>query len=90
MKTASIPSLRVEPELRQEVENALHDNETLSGFMEQALREQVRRRRLDDEFIARGLASGDKAKRTGEYYGADEVLAGLDTMLLSVEGKSGF
>jgi hypothetical protein len=34
MKTANIPSLRVEPELRHAVETALHDDETLSSFME--------------------------------------------------------
>lgn len=87
MKTANIPSLRVEPELRHAVENALHNNETLSSFMEQALREQVKRRQLQDDFLARGLASRDKARQTGEYYDADDVLAKLDTMLFSVESK---
>lgn len=33
------------------------------------------------DFIARGLASRDEAKHTGEYYDADDVLAELDTML---------
>jgi len=87
MKTANIPSLRVEPELRHAVEDALHDDETLSSFMEQALREQIKRRQLQDEFIARGLASRNKAKRTGEYYDADDVLAGLGNMLSSAEDK---
>ena len=87
MKTANIPSLRVEPELRHAVESALHDNETLSSFMEQALREQVKRRQLQDDFLARGLASRDKARQTGEYYDADDVLAKLDTMLSSARSK---
>ena len=87
MKTATIPSLRVEPELRRAVENALHNDETLSSFMEQALQEQVKRRKLQDEFIARGLDSRDKAKQTGEYYDVDDVLANLDTMLSSAKKK---
>ena len=87
MKTANIPSLRVEPELRHAVEDALYDDETLSSFMEKALREQIKRRQLQAEFIARGLASRSKAKRTGEYYDADDVLAGLGNMLSSVEDK---
>lgn len=87
MKTANIPSLRVEPELRHAVEGALHNNETLSSFMEEALREQVKRRQLRDDFIARGLASRDKAKQTGEYYKADDVMAKLDMMLFNAEGK---
>ena len=87
MKTANIPSLRVEPELRHAVESALHNNETLSSFMEQALREQVKRRQLQDDFFARGLASRDKSRQTGEYYDVDDVLARLDTMLSSAESK---
>ena len=55
--------------------------------MEQALREQVKRRQLQEEFIARGLASRDKAQQTGEYYDAASVLAGLDTMLSGAEDK---
>lgn len=86
MKTANIPSLRVTPELRHAVEDALRNNETLSGFMEEALREQVKRRQLKDDFIARGLASRDKAKQTGEYYDVDEVLVRLDAMLSNAEG----
>ena len=38
MKTATIPALRVEPELREAVEDVLGENETLSAFMESALR----------------------------------------------------
>jgi predicted transcriptional regulator len=87
MKTANIPSLRVEPELRHAVESALHINETLSSFMEQALREQVKRRKLQDDFFARGLASRDKARQTGEYYDAGDVLAKLDIMLSSAESQ---
>ncbi|TCF96440.1 prevent-host-death protein, partial [Paraburkholderia strydomiana] len=34
MKTATIPALRVEPELRRAAEEVLNDNESLSSFME--------------------------------------------------------
>jgi len=87
MKTATIPSLRVEPELRHAVEDVLHKNETLSSFVEQSLRAHIRRRQLQEEFIARGLASRDEVRRTGEYYDADKVLPALDTMLSRAEGK---
>lgn len=85
MKSATIPSLRVEPKLRQAVECLLNSDETLSSFMEQALREQVNRRKNQNEFIARGLASRDKAKQSGEYYSANEVLDYLDSMLVNAE-----
>ena len=85
MKSATIPALRVEPKLRQAVEQSLNDDETLSNFTEQALREQIKRRKVQDEFIARGLASRNKARQSGEYYSAEEVLTGLDSMLAKVE-----
>ena len=55
--------------------------------MEQALREQVKRRQLQDDFLARGLASRDIARQTGEYYDAGDVLAKLDIMLSSARSK---
>ncbi|HEB68628.1 MAG TPA: prevent-host-death protein [Desulfobulbus sp.] len=85
MKSATIPALRVEPKLRQAVERSLNSDETLSSFTEQALREQIKRRKIQDEFIARGLESRDKARQSGEYYSAENVLAGLDAMLAKAE-----
>ncbi len=85
MKSATIPALRVEPKLRQAVERSLNSNETLSSFTEQALREQIKRRKIQDEFIGRGLVSRNKARQSGEYYSAEDVLAGLDSMLAKAE-----
>ena len=39
MKTATLPSLRVEPELRDAAESVLQAGETLSSFVETAVRE---------------------------------------------------
>ncbi|MDP3331740.1 MAG: hypothetical protein Q8Q40_03310 [Methylococcaceae bacterium] len=36
-------------------------------------------------FIARGLSSRDQARRTGEYFTAEDVLSDLDAMLIEVE-----
>ncbi len=73
MKTATLPSLRVAPELRAAAESVLTDGETLSGFVEAAVRETIERRRTRSEFIARGLVSRAEAQRTGEYIPAAEV-----------------
>lgn len=81
MKTATIPSVRVEPEFRDEVESVLAEGETLSQFVEAAIRAGVARRRTQAEFIARGLSSRDEAQRTGDYVSADEVLDGLQRKL---------
>jgi hypothetical protein len=81
MKTATFPSLRVEPELREAAESVLQEGETLSGFIETSVRETIERRRVRAEFIARGLASRDEAKRTGTYFLAADVHAELGRML---------
>jgi len=81
MKTATMPPLRVDPDLRRAAEEVLHANESLSAFMETALREGIARRRLQHEFIARGLASRDQARRDNEYFDADDVHAELEGML---------
>lgn len=87
MKTATLPSLRVEPELRKAAEAALHEGESLSGLMEQSLRDEVNRRRMQAEFIARGLAAREEAKRTGVYYTVDEVMDSLRQIRDEAEAK---
>jgi hypothetical protein len=73
MKTATLPSLRVEPDLREAAESVLRQGETLTSLMETAVRETIHKRRVQDEFIARGLRSSEDAKRTGIYHPASEV-----------------
>jgi hypothetical protein len=87
MKTATFPSLRVEPELRDAAESVLQDGETLSGFIEASVRETIERRRTRAEFMARGMASRDEAKRTGVYFAADQVHAELGQMLAQAKAK---
>jgi len=81
MKTATIPSLRVEPELRHSAENVLRKGESLSSFVEQAIRQSVAHRQAEQEFIARGLRSRDQARQSGQYVESGEVLSRLEAML---------
>lgn len=81
MKTATIPSVRVDPAFRDEVESVLEEGESLSQFVEAAVRAGVARRRIQSEFIARGLSSREEAQHTGEYVEADVVLRGLQRKL---------
>jgi len=87
MKTATIPSLRVDPELRLAAEGVLLKGETLSSFIEQSLRANIEHRQWQAEFVARGLASRDEARKTNEYFAAEEVLQELDDMLSRAESK---
>jgi predicted transcriptional regulator len=81
MKSATFPSLRVDPELRAAAESVLKDGETLSAFVENSVRAQIEYRRTQDEFIARGLASLEDAKRTGNYHSSEDVLKMLKSKL---------
>ena len=63
MKTATLPSIRVDPEFRATVESVLNETETLSEFVESAVRETVSRRRNQAEFLARGIWSLEAAKQ---------------------------
>lgn len=81
MKTATMPALRVDPELRQAAEAVLNEHESLSAFMEAALREGVARRRAQHQFVARGLASAARSRHDQDYVDAEEVHAELEDML---------
>ncbi len=88
MKTATIPSLRVNEELRNAAENVLEEGETLSGFVVQSIRDSVDRRRAQQEFIARGLLVRDEVRKTGDYVSAKTVFANLEKKLLKAEAQA--
>lgn len=87
MKTASIPSVRVEPAFRSEVEQVLGKGESLSEFVESALRASVRQRRDQADFLARGRRSLANAKKSGIYFDADIVLDRLEAKLVAAKAK---
>lgn len=87
MKSATIPPLRVTPELRQDAESVLRDGESLSGFVEESLRRQIEYRKMQKEFIARGLASRDAARASGQYVSKDEVMDSLHAKLVGARNK---
>ncbi|HEY5579570.1 MAG TPA: YlcI/YnfO family protein [Rhodoferax sp.] len=87
MKTATLPSIRVKPELRVAIEALLNDDESLSGFVEASVRESVQRRRNQVEFMARGMASLENARRTGDYVDADVLIGQLERKLVAAKAS---
>ena len=87
MKTAILPSVRIEPALRSSVESLLQAGETLSGFIENAVRQTVMQRKNQAEFVARGLLSLENAKRTGAYVEVEPVLEKLAQKLAAAKSK---
>lgn len=87
MKTATPPSLRIDPLLRDAAECVLAEGESLSGFIETAERQTIERRRTRAEFVARGLASRGEAQRTGVYFPAAQVQAELEQMFSTAAAR---
>ena len=59
----------------------LREGETLTSLIETAMRETIHRRRVQDEFLARGLRSSADAQRTGNHHPATAVHAELQRRL---------
>jgi hypothetical protein len=81
MKTATLPPIRVAPEFRIEVEGVLEQGETLSEFVENAVRQTVLKRKHQSEFLSRGIQAIEATKRDGSGIPAEVVVAKLEAML---------
>jgi hypothetical protein len=81
MKTAVIPQVRVEPALRAELEDVLGQDETLSEFVEEAVRRAVEHRRVQAMFLARGEDAWQAYQRDGQSIPAETVLTKLQVRL---------
>ncbi|NKN39481.1 prevent-host-death protein [Agrobacterium sp. a22-2] len=88
MKSATLPSLRVDPELRAAAESVLNEGETLSAFVESSVKAQIHYRKTQAEFIARGLAAREHAKTTGIYYTKEDVLGMMREKLEKAKAKA--
>ena len=88
MKTKTLPPLRVTPKLRREAESVLTKDETISAFIFDSVARNVDFRRSQQLFIARGLASGERARKTGRYVSADTVMNKLSSRLAKAQAKS--
>ena len=60
---------------------ALEPGETLSEFVENAVRETVQKRKNQAEFVRRGIAAIEHTKRAGAGVAAEVVIAKLEAKL---------
>jgi len=88
MKTTTIPPIRVSQDLRKQAEAVLEEGETISGFMLESLNRNIEYRKVRREFVARGLASAARARKTGKYVPADKVIAKLGRKLDKAKRQS--
>lgn len=87
MKSATLPSIRVEPEFRTAVESLLHEGESLSQFVENAVRDTLMQRQHQSEFLARGIQSLETARQRNDYVEADDMLAQLRDQLAKARSQ---
>lgn len=81
MKSSSLPSVRVEPGLREQLAQVLVEGESLSAFVEASVRDSVKRRLDQAAFVQRGIASLDTARESGTYVSAEAVVQALEERL---------
>ena len=81
MKTATLPPVRVAPDFRSELEGVLEQGESLSQFVENAVRATVEKRKNQAEFMRRGIAAIEETKRTGAGIPSEVVIARLEAKL---------
>lgn len=81
MKSAVIPQVRVEPQLREELEAVLREGETLSGFVEDSVRKAVEFRRVQSRFEERGEQAWQRYQSNGRATSAEAVVAKLQAKL---------
>ncbi|MBU6259785.1 MAG: hypothetical protein KGJ30_07410 [Burkholderiales bacterium] len=81
MTDAVIPQVRVETELRASLDAVLRPGETLTDFVEAAVRNAIEYRRVQTDFAARCEASLAEYERTGVSIPADRVIAKFESRL---------
>ena len=88
MKTRTLPPLRVTPALRREAESVLAGGETLSAFILDSVARNVEARRAQQAFVARGIMSGERARKSGRYIAAGTVIRKLTRRLAAARSKT--
>lgn len=81
MRSATFPPIRVEPEVRAEVEAVLREGESLTQFIEEAVVAAAAWRRVQAEFVSRGEREIARWKQEGGGHAVDEVMVDLQTRL---------
>ena len=89
MKSAVIPQIRVEPELRAELESVLRQGETLTDFVEATVRDAIAFRRVQTSFHARAQAASEAYHQTSVSVPVETVLERLQSKLDARRKKLG-
>ncbi len=78
---ATLPPVRVAQALRSAAEAALRPGETLSSFVEHAVAHAIEERTFNAQFLARGLAAGQRSRAENDYVTPEALLEKLRGIL---------
>ncbi|WP_369939794.1 hypothetical protein [Xanthomonas medicagonis] len=81
MTSASHPWCKRDPAVCGASQAVSHEGEAATSFAEQSVLGEMSPRQQQEAFVARGLASRAKARRSGGYVEAKNVLAALQSRL---------
>ena len=81
MKTATIPPVRIDPAFRKDIEQSLEGGESMASLVETAVRNEVTRRRVQSEFLSRGMAAINRTVAAGDGVPAEIVIGKLQAKL---------
>lgn len=84
-KSRTIPPLRVSEQLRADAESVLGPGETLSAFVMDAVSRTIDFRKSQRDFLARGMASTERARTEGSYVPVNKVIRGLRKRLAKAQ-----
>ena len=87
MKTATLPAVRVSPEVRELIESVLHEGESLSMFIEETVKKQAQWRKEDEAFYARAAKASQALRDGGKFYTAEESIARLRSQVERARAK---
>ncbi len=88
LKSSQLPPVRVEAEVRAEIESALRDGESLSEFVKTAALNAARQRQAQAAFVARGRASLAQALHSGEFHAPEPALQAMQARMDSRLGRA--
>ena len=87
MKTATLPAVRVAPQVRELIESVLHEGESLSTFIEDAARTHAQWRKEDEAFHTRAAKAAQNLRDGGKFYTAEESIARLRALVQRARDK---
>lgn len=77
MKSATLPPVRLRPELRDDMEASLAEGETVSAFVSEAVRQYVVQRQADRSWVARAWAARETLQQGGAWETPESLLGDL-------------